>query len=333
MLTGAPKQDAKQGYALTLTRLGRNGYTLTLWASTYVARQKWMEHIEVRQDALRARSNLFSALPLSEHFFQSASRRAACAVPFDFGRRIIYGAHDGVYLSELRERARSPIKVLPLNNVTQIDVLEEFQVLIVLADRTLHTFMLDALDPQDPLGNLKRGRRIQGLVTFFRAGTCLGRTLVCLVKSSPVPSSTIRTLEPVEAHNQRPYSAQYYDAVASTPKATNGNKSKRPGLQKLLQGPPGQSEALRVFKEFYVPMESTSVHFLKSKLCIGTTKGFEIVDLETLDTQALLDPADTSLDFVLRKEGLKPIAIYRIHKEFLLCYNGESDFGQLRTPN
>ncbi|WFD19776.1 25S rRNA (cytosine(2870)-C(5))-methyltransferase [Malassezia caprae] len=56
-------------------------------------------------------------------------------------------------------------------------------------------------------------------------------------------------------------------------------------------------------------------------LCVGTPKGFEIVDLETLDTQGLLDPADISLDFVQRCENLKPIAIFRVDGEFLLCYN------------
>jgi len=38
----------------------------------------------------------------------------------------------------------------------------------------------------------------------------------------------------------------------------------------------------------------------------------------------LLDPADTSLDFVTRKEGAgaaKPIAIYRFNGLFLLCYD------------
>jgi hypothetical protein len=76
-------------------------------------------------------------------------------------------------------------------------------------------------------------------------------------------------------------------------------------------------------QEFYIPTESSSVHFLKSKLCVGCTKGFEIVDLETLDTQGLLDPADSSLDFVQKRENAKPIAIYRIDGEFLLCYDGE----------
>lgn len=70
-------------------------------------------------------------------------------------------------------------------------------------------------------------------------------------------------------------------------------------------------------------MESSSIHYLKTKLCVGCTKGFEIVDLETLDTQALLDPADTTLDFVQKRDDVRPMAIYRIENDFLLCYDGE----------
>jgi RHO1 GDP-GTP exchange protein 1/2 len=46
------------------------------------------------------------------------------------------------------------------------------------------------------------------------------------------------------------------------------------------------------------------------------------VDLESLDTQGLLDPSDESLEFVKKKENLRPMAIYRIENEFLLCYDG-----------
>jgi hypothetical protein len=74
-------------------------------------------------------------------------------------------------------------------------------------------------------------------------------------------------------------------------------------------------------KQFYLPSSADSIHFLKSKLCVGCVKGFEIVDLETLDTQGLLDPADSSLDFVQKRESARPIAIYRIDGEFLLCYD------------
>jgi RHO1 GDP-GTP exchange protein 1/2 len=77
-------------------------------------------------------------------------------------------------------------------------------------------------------------------------------------------------------------------------------------------------------QEFYIPVESNSIHFLKTKLCVGCSKGFEIVDLESLDTQGLLDPADESLEFVRKKDNLRPMAIYRIDNEFLLCYDGQS---------
>lgn len=69
-------------------------------------------------------------------------------------------------------------------------------------------------------------------------------------------------------------------------------------------------------------MESSSIHFLRTKLCVGCTKGFEIVDLETLDAQGLLDPNDTSLDFVQKRENVRPMAIFRVDSEFLLCYEG-----------
>lgn len=57
-------------------------------------------------------------------------------------------------------------------------------------------------------------------------------------------------------------------------------------------------------------------------MCVGCSRGFEIVDLESLETQGLLDPNDESLDFVRKKENLRPMAIYRIHNDFLLCYDG-----------
>lgn len=47
------------------------------------------------------------------------------------------------------------------------------------------------------------------------------------------------------------------------------------------------------------------------------------MDLETLDTQPLVDPADLTLDFIEKKENLRPIAIFRVDAEFLLCYDGE----------
>ncbi len=81
-----------------------------------------------------------------------------------------------------------------------------------------------------------------------------------------------------------------------------------------------------VIQEFYIPTESSSIHFLKSKLCVGCARGFEVVSVETLETQSLLDQADTSLDFVARKENIKPIHLERLNGEFLLNYTEFSFF-------
>ena len=69
-----------------------------------------------------------------------------------------------------------------------------------------------------------------------------------------------------------------------------------------------------------------SIHFLRTKLCVGCAKGFEVISLDTLENQSLLDQADTSLDFVARKENIRPIHIERLASEFLLCYSDFSFF-------
>lgn len=210
---------------------------------------------------------------------------------------MIYGTDNGVYLANLNSNDKAPVKVISTINVTQVEVLEDFGILVVLADRAVQTFLVDNLDPADAVGAAKRARKISTNASFFKTGVCSNRTLVCIVKSNPT-SSTIKTLEPIDPHGR-------------------GNK-KQPAFRKLLQG---NHELLRIYKEFYIAYESSSMHFLKSKLCVGCPHGFEIVNLDTLDTQGLLDPADSSLDFVQKRESARPIAIYRIDSDFLLCYD------------
>lgn len=86
----------------------------------------------------------------------------------------------------------------------------------------MQTFFVDNLDPGDAVGAAKRARKISSHATFFKAGQCLGRTLVCVVKSGSV-SSTIKTLEPVDQPRGK----------------------KQPAIRKFLQG---SNDSLRVFK-------------------------------------------------------------------------------------
>ncbi|KAF8311473.1 RhoGEF Rgf2 [Clavulina sp. PMI_390] len=288
------KADPKGGFPLTFIHLGRKGYTLTLWASTFVSRKKWIDAIVKQQEALRDRSTIFETWGISAGYF-GPGIRVNCAAPLNHGQGIVMGTDDGVYFGDLRDTTRDPIKMLGIPEVTQVDVLEEYQLLVVLSERAVITFPLEALDPRDPTAGLKRAKRVSSHTSFFKAGMCLGKMLVCVVKASAL-STTIKTLEPIE---------------------TGLRGKNKPTFKKLLQG---GNDTLKVFKEFYIPVESSSIHFLRTKLCVGCTKGFEIVDLETLDAQGLLDPNDSSLDFVQKRENVRPMAIYRVDSEFLLCY-------------
>ena len=51
------------------------------------------------------------------------------------GRWIVYGTDGGLYLSDLHEQRKEPVKVLALLDVVQVDILEDYQLLIVLSGK------------------------------------------------------------------------------------------------------------------------------------------------------------------------------------------------------
>ena len=94
----------------------------------------------------------------------------------------------------VEEKPKSFVLVLDQPYVTQIEILEDHHLVLRLADRVLTSYSLDLLDP-NLAGLSNRGRKISSHVSFFKVGTCMDRTLVCLVKAASL-SSTIKTLEP-----------------------------------------------------------------------------------------------------------------------------------------
>ncbi|KAK0513270.1 hypothetical protein JMJ35_004256 [Cladonia borealis] len=294
--------SGKEGYPITFQHIGKGGYDMTLYAMSTISRRKWMENIEEQQEKLRSRGNFYTKTVLCDNFF-TAAHKVNCLVPIDGGRKLVFGTDTGIYVSDRKPKTQAarPKRVLDISNVTQIDVLEEYQLLLVLATKSLMSYPLEVLDPnetQSPM--LRRPKKIQNHANFFKAGVCMGRHLVCSAKMSGI-STTIKVYEPMD---------------------TISKGKKKPAIGRMFQG--GQ-EALKPFKEFYVPAESTSIDFLRSKLCVACSRGFEVVSLETLETQPLLDHADTSLDFVTRKDII-PVSIERLNGEFLLHYTDFSFF-------
>lgn len=118
----------------------------------------------------------------------------------DGGRKLIYGTDSGIYLSDRwpKDKSIRPKRILDAGQVTQIDTLEEYSLLLVLANKTLSSYPMEALDAnesQNPLA--RRPKKIQGHANFFKAGIGLNRHLVCSVKTSAL-STTIKVYEPME---------------------------------------------------------------------------------------------------------------------------------------
>ncbi|KAH9925626.1 CNH domain-containing protein [Epithele typhae] len=76
-------------------------------------------------------------------------------------------------------------------------------------------------------------------------------------------------------------------------------------------------------QEFFLPCETHDILFLKTKLCILCSKGFELMDLRDLSSVTI--PQEADMRRVLGKRAApRAIAMFRIREdEFLLCYDGE----------
>jgi hypothetical protein len=55
----------------------------------------------------------------------------------------------------------------------------------------------------------------------------------------------------------------------------DANRQRRPFGNLLGQ----RAEWFRLYKDFFIPTEALNVHFLKHKLAVVCTRGFEIMDL------------------------------------------------------
>ncbi|KAG6822930.1 hypothetical protein H0H92_012000 [Tricholoma furcatifolium] len=128
------RTEAKGQNWINFMHLGRKYYNIVLWAPTPVLHKKWLDLIVKQQTVLRERSMLFDTVVLNEGYFFGPNK-VNCAAPFNGGRKIVYGTNDGVYISDLRDSGREPVRVLALLDVSQVDVLEDYQLLIVLSGK------------------------------------------------------------------------------------------------------------------------------------------------------------------------------------------------------
>lgn len=267
--------------------IGIHGYELTLYGTP--ATQKILaSKIEAQTKKIMADNDVYTLTPLCSNFFDSQNR-INCVVPFDGGRKLLYGTDSGVYTGD-RLAANTPRnKVISKVNIIQAEIIQEYQMLVALCDKKLLYWPTSVLNGGDPAKNAKLAKELMNHVSFFKIGVCDGRMLLCAAKST---SNIVRIFEPVDPVQQKKQKKKF----------TNDKE------------------------DIHFTSEPVSINFLKTKLCVGCSNGFQIVSLVNNTMETLLDPADTSLEFATSKEGLKPLEIDRINSDFLLSYSNFSFF-------
>ncbi|KAA8900553.1 CNH domain-containing protein [Sphaerosporella brunnea] len=227
-----------------------------------------------------------------------------CATAFTarYGREVMaIGTDYGVYIADANN-PRGWSRAISAVKVTQIAVLEEFSLFLVLADKALIAYHLDVVVP--PPGDAantatkqKAPQKLSGAkdVGFFATGRMKDRTLVFYKKREGL-SSTFKVLEPV--------------FQKATEKKSRFSRK-------------GTTEFFREFDEFYIPTDCYGINLFHSSLAVHTSKGFEVMTLDKKQAWSVPElRAGTHVDDIAsRLSGEKPLGMFRLSDiEFLLCY-------------
>lgn len=281
--------------------LGSNQVHTTLFADDITNQNQVLLQIQQQQRKLIDKYDIFSLAKYETRRFLG-SNKINCAVPCYGGKKLLYGTDSGVWVSTVRsinatsneKICSDPTMVISKVYVTQIEVLVEYSKLLVLSDKTLYEFDLSCTDSLDHVKNTRSGKPILNHVSFFKTGVCDGKLLVSAARSGSYSISIFEPTNPFESKSMK-------------------NKNKKYDIHDIV-----------------FTSEPVSISFLKSKLCVGCTKGFEILSLEEGKKEPILDEADPLLDFATQRDSVTPLAIHRIGKNFLLSY---SEFSFLINKN
>ncbi|KAJ2892735.1 Protein VAC14-like protein [Zalerion maritima] len=217
---------------------------------------------------------------------------------------IAVGTDYGVYISEATN-PRGWTRTCQATKVTQIAILEEFSVCLLIANRELTSYPLDVIAPVSnfpaPLhDNPRRApHRLAKDVSFFATARMKDRMLI-FYKRKESMHNTFNVLEPVF---QR-----------STQQKRSLFSSRRGGA--------GNTETFRDFDQFYLPTECYSLNLFQSYIAVATAKGFELLTLDKKQPMSIPDLRQPSIaNIASRVRDQRPLGMFKLNgQEFLLAY-------------
>ncbi|PWW74158.1 hypothetical protein C7212DRAFT_215204 [Tuber magnatum] len=234
-----------------------------------------------------------------------ATVNCATAFTVNYGKEMVaIGTDYGVFTADAKNpRGWQRVGCL-FYIVTQIAVLEDFSLFLVLSDKSLIAYHLDvvispsgaspdAAVKQRPPQKLSGGKD----VGFFATGRMKERSLVFYKKREGL-SSTFKVLEPV---------------FQKAPEKKSRFSRK------------GTTGFFQEFDDFYIPTDCYGINLFHSSLAIQTSKGFEVMTLDKKLAWSVPELKASHVTLIAsRLQGQKPLGMFRLSDiEFLLCYEAE----------
>ncbi|KAG0937607.1 hypothetical protein G6F57_006975 [Rhizopus arrhizus] len=308
--------SVKLGSPITFFHEGRMAEdAFMLYAPSEHNRRTWHDTIRKQKEAKLKGQHVFQIVKAVKDYEFFADMSIHHMVVFDDGRYYMLATESGLYIGQRKNASNVvPRKILPLEKVYQVHVLEEYSLLLVLADHILWQYPLDIVVNGRPDGSLQHfGRKVQGNVSFFHVGTCLNRILICVPKPPSVNGTEIEIYEP------------------SMPKTEMKKKSL---LSKFSIRPSLSFTNTQVnpLKPIYSPCDVWAIDTTKSMILLTTPLGMIAVDMNTKKPDRLLDPSDKHLEFITKNETsnaqmtmspiIKRISVFQVpNGNYLICYD------------
>ncbi|GAA6024340.1 hypothetical protein JCM11491_000383 [Sporobolomyces phaffii] len=330
-----PASDSSLLYPISFFQMGRFDGLVYLYVDTPAQRLEWerklkeavslrvqrqeanrVVRLEPLADATFGTTSTFGSLAAGPAHGTNQFGKPTCSTPLqtiDGLWLVIAGCQEGIFIG-WRGRPQSMQQVVHLAGITQCAVLPDFSFLLVVANKVLVAYALEALIPTKTANKLdhanKAPQRLSGQkdVSFFRVGKVGDadpRTLVIYAKKSGVKESVFKALEPVSQNDRA--------KAGSSGHRFLGFGTQRP-------------EWFRVHKEFFMPSLVTSLQFQRSKLALIGSRGVEIMDLESMRTMTVPDFPSVRHNrnfaaLAKRCEEVPTLGMFRIaDSKFLLVY-------------
>ena len=201
-------------------------------------------------------------------------------------------------------------QAISATRVTQIAVLEEFSLFILLADKSLIAYHLETVCPlptaaPSPNNTSDSSRRapqkLSGSrdVGFFATGRMKERALVFYKKREGV-SSIFKVLEPVYQKSS----------------TQSSSMRSRFGIKK------GSVEFFRDFDDFYIASETYAINLFHSSLAVSTARGIEVLTLDKKLPISIPDLKGQEVASIAQQvAGQRPLGMFRLSdSEFLLVF-------------